>query len=62
MLITTGEFTAPARSVIERAERRSGLAFICLEGRDVRDIARDPAQLRNKLDREAARAQFRHDE
>ena len=32
MLITTGEFTAAARSVIERAERRSGLAVICLDG------------------------------
>ena len=62
MLITTGESTAPARSVIERAERRSGLAFICLDGRDVRDIASDSAQLRGKLDREAARARSRHDE
>ena len=62
MLITTGEFTAAARSVIERAERRSGLAFICLDGRDVREIADDPAQLRDKLGREATRVRARREE
>jgi hypothetical protein len=62
MLITTGRFTAPARSVIERAERRGGLAFICLDGDDVRDIAHDSAQLHDKLDRESTRARARHDD
>lgn len=61
MLITTGVFTAAARSVVERAEQRSALAFICLDGRDVREIASDPAKLQDKLEREAAHARSRHE-
>jgi site-specific DNA-methyltransferase (cytosine-N4-specific) len=56
MLITTGEFTRAARSVIDRSTRRSSLTIICVDGSDVREISRDPTKIRDILDREASRA------
>jgi hypothetical protein len=61
MLITTGTLTSPAVSVIDRVERRSGLAVICLDGQDVCDIVDDPGRLAEKLRREALRARSRRD-
>jgi phosphoglycolate phosphatase-like HAD superfamily hydrolase len=60
MLITTGSFTAAARDIVERAERRGGLAIVCLDGEDVQEIADEPARLREKLARESARVHARH--
>jgi hypothetical protein len=60
MLITTGRFTEPARDIVERAERRGGLSIVCLDGEDVREIADEPARLREKLARESARVRSSH--
>ncbi len=61
MLITTGDFTRAARSVIDRAERRSALTVTCIDGGDVDMIADDPAALRELLARESSRAQQRRE-
>ena len=55
MLITTGSLTAPARSIVERAERRGGLSMLCVEGSDVRRIAADPGCLTEIVARESLR-------
>ncbi len=55
MLITTGEITEPARSVIRRTEQRSAITLVCLDGRDVQAIAADPRHVRNVLERERLR-------
>lgn len=61
MLITTGSFTQAARSIVERAEGRSGLVFVCLDGDDVSAVAKDPTSLSRILDREASRSKARRE-
>jgi hypothetical protein len=56
MLITTGEITAPARSVVQRAEWRSGITVVCLDGRDVEAIGAQPIKLGEVLARETSRS------
>lgn len=56
LLITTGKFTEPARSVIARAEQRSSLTVVCLNGEDVQRLARDPTVLLVLMQREAERS------
>lgn len=55
MLITTGEITAPARDVVRRAEQRSAITLVCLDGADVKAIAADSRRTKQVLDRERLR-------
>ncbi len=56
LLITTGKFTEPARSVIARTEQRSSLTVVCLNGEDVQRLARNPTVLLALMQREAERS------